>query len=177
MLRIHDLFRISPALLLLLLLGVMFSPTAKGQGTPGTQIPLRPSINPLSTRFNGPVPLRGPHLPQPVQLLGLACSSSVVEAGALVTIHLRLNAPAPAGGYLISLVSSSPKTLRLPRVIVIPAGRDAVGLTVRAGKSSLPGVVTLQAANAADAHARPGAKILYHMTRLKVAPTQQGGKP
>ena len=66
---------------------------------------------------------------QPIQLTALALTPKSVVTGAPVTGSLTLNAPAPAGGLVVTL-SSSGTAATVPGSLLIPAGAETASFAV-----------------------------------------------
>jgi len=70
----------------------------------------------------------------PASRIGLTTftlSSSTVAAGDPVSATVTLNAPAPSGGILIQLSSSSVNTVRIPAFVTIPAKEISVNVPIQ----------------------------------------------
>jgi len=66
-----------------------------------------------------------------IGLTALTLSSSTVAAGDSVSATATLNAPAPSGGILIQLSSSSVNTVRIPAFVTIPAKEISVNVPIQ----------------------------------------------
>ncbi|MEZ0326674.1 MAG: hypothetical protein ACAH95_12295 [Fimbriimonas sp.] len=65
-----------------------------------------------------------------VSSVSVTPSTVVGGSSTVVTFKVNLNAPAPAGGYVVSLNSSNPSVGSVPATVTVPAGATTASVTV-----------------------------------------------
>ena len=68
----------------------------------------------------------------PVGPVGIACTSTQLTSGSATTCTVILNQPAPAGGTVVALASSTP-LVSVPASVTVPASGTAASFTAAAG--------------------------------------------
>jgi hypothetical protein len=87
-------------------------------------------------------------------LYGLSLSHEKVTGGASLTGTVILQAPAPAGGVTVRLLSSDTTLLRPPLTVVIPAGATDADFTINTSSVSIPTRVTIDSGTESDGGVR-----------------------
>jgi hypothetical protein len=96
------------------------------------------TVGSISASYNGIVKSTAVTV-MPPALTSLRVSPSTVVGGTTVTGTVTLSAPAPAGGALVTLHSSTPATATVPSSVPIPAGTTSTTFaitTVKPGKNT-----------------------------------------
>ena len=106
------------------------------------------------------------------RLMAITFSKHTSVVGGSVKLMLRITHPAPLGGFPLVLKSSS-SSVRLPKVIKIPAGATAICLTVNLPKSAKPQSLSVKVAEFADFATRRPELVNYHTATMKVT-TRKG---
>ncbi|MCS7273523.1 MAG: S8 family serine peptidase [Fimbriimonadales bacterium] len=103
------------------------------------------TLAPNAGRLNVWRALQAVSSPSQPSLIGLRLSSSSVVGGNSVTGTVTLSAPAPAGGFVVSLSSSNPNVATVPSTVTVPAGATSANFTVSTRSVSSPTTVTITA--------------------------------
>jgi len=70
---------------------------------------------------------------------------TMIGAGVTTTATVTLTQPAPAGGAVLSLSASDPKSVRLASTITVPAGRSSIAFAVQGNGVTVATTVALSA--------------------------------
>ncbi len=74
----------------------------------------------------------------PVEVRGLTLTPSQVTAGAVVTGTVTLDAPSPAGGTVVTLMSADTLVAPVPGPITVPAGQSTAPFTINTKAAATP---------------------------------------
>ena len=88
---------------------------------------------------------------KPIALSTITINPSTVTGGATVTGELRINAPAPAGGFVIPLAGSHPNAATFGGSVSVPAGQQSATFQISANPVSVLTPVTITAGEGATA--------------------------
>lgn len=108
--------------------------TIVGWGYPAPLTPAQPFIAVLPVGGGGGVTLSS-----------LTLSSSSVRGGSSVTGTVRLTAPAPTGGAVVTLASSDTTTATVPATVTVPEGATSKTFTISTSTVSSDRTVTISA--------------------------------
>ena len=86
-------------------------------------------------------------------------ATQVGTNGTITTNRVELNGPAPAGGMIIALTSSSP-LVTVPATITIPAGITSNAFTITAGLVASPTVAEITATHSTGSKTGPSISVL-----------------
>ncbi len=79
------------------------------------------------------------------ELNGFTISPSSVTAGSPATGTVTLSAPAPAGGFVVSISSSNPSVASAPSSVTVAQGQTSANFTISTGQVSTQTTVTFTA--------------------------------
>jgi hypothetical protein len=88
-------------------------------------------------------------------LYGTSLSNESVAGGTSVTGTITLQAPAPASGVVVTLVSSDPDIVRPPTTVFVPAGATAIDFTVATNLVSESKRVIIETGTDVDGYRAP----------------------
>lgn len=84
-------------------------------------------------------------LGSPMTLTAAALAPSAVQSGATAVGTLTLPGTAPAGGAIVSLLSSAPSVASVPATVTVPEGASSVSFTVTTGAVTVATTVAISA--------------------------------
>jgi hypothetical protein len=102
-------------------------------------------------------------------LYGMSLNREKVVGGTSLTGTVTLQAPAPAGGVTVRLVSSDTSLVRPPSTVAIPAGATDANFTITTSAVSVPTRVTIDPGTENDGG--------VHAFQVSVVVTQAGSPP